>query len=370
MRVTLFISSLACGGAENSIVTLAEHLVKLGHQVTLITAAKELEKRFFEIPGGVEHMALGIIPEDQRVLLKRIPRYFEMVSIVRTAFVKAQPDIIVAFLDWTNVLAAIASLGLGKPLIVSERTVPRYSPANFLYHSLRYVVYPFASGITAVCQDAFKDMFVMPWQHTAVLPGPVRPPVSSWTMTDRGAFRIMSVGRLSEEKGFDLIIRAVALLKRDCPDIQCTIFGDGVDRDALLQLCRELGVEDRFAFPGRTQDPYSHMNDFDLFISSSRFEGYPRALAEAMMFGMPVIACLVPGGVRDMMVPNENGLVLEKRTPEALAEAIRRLYSDMELGTRLGSNARSIAAQCSVDTIVPRWMNLLETILSKRTSRN
>src|SRR5690606_3578792 len=116
-----------------------------------------------------------------------------------------------------------------------------------------------------------------------------------------GDVRLIAMGRLSPEKGFDLLIRAVALLRRQHPGCSLTILGDGPEREPLEGLAEELGVAEAVSFGGQVRDPAAHLVRGDIFVLPSRFEGFPNALLEAMACGLAVVAADCPSGPRQLV---------------------------------------------------------------------
>jgi glycosyltransferase involved in cell wall biosynthesis len=148
-----------------------------------------------------------------------------------------------------------------------------------------------------------------------------------------------AIGRLSAEKGFDLLIRAVAQLVGDGLDVGLLIAGEGDEREPLVTLITELGLADRVKLLGYCSDPRGLYQAFDVYVLSSLREGLPNVLLEAMALELPVVATRI-GGVPRLIQDGVNGLLVEPGTVSALAGAVGRLASDPELRTRLGRVGR------------------------------
>jgi len=161
-----------------------------------------------------------------------------------------------------------------------------------------------------------------------------RPPHDS---TD-GHLAVVTVGRLVEQKGIDVLLRA---LPRVC-GITLTIIGDGPERLKLEQLAAELGVSDRLTFTGWIDGLQWELDSFDVFVLPSRFEGFPLAVVEAMLARLPVVASDV-GSVSESVVPGVTGLLVAPDDPAALAAAITELVDDEPRRVRLGDAGRRLA---------------------------
>jgi glycosyltransferase involved in cell wall biosynthesis len=145
---------------------------------------------------------------------------------------------------------------------------------------------------------------------------------------------IGSAGRLDRQKGFDVLVDALALLD----GITAVVAGEGAERAALEQRAREAGVADRFLLPGSTEDVPQLLRALDVFVLPSRFEGLPLVLLEAMEAGVAIVAADV-GGVAEAVVDGETALLVPPDDPDALAAAIRTLLENPELRGRLGRSA-------------------------------
>lgn len=154
-----------------------------------------------------------------------------------------------------------------------------------------------------------------------------------------GRFLIGAVGRLSPEKGFDVLIRAVGELAREGCDVELAIIGDGDERDALMQLIRSLGLADRAALVGFRPDLGGWYEAMDAFALSSRREGLPNVVLEAMAMSVPVVATNI-AGLPKLIANEENGLLVEPDDVGALASSLRRLYDNAQLRARLGRTGR------------------------------
>jgi glycosyltransferase involved in cell wall biosynthesis len=147
---------------------------------------------------------------------------------------------------------------------------------------------------------------------------------------------IGAVGRVDGQKGFDVLVDALALL----PDVAAVVAGDGRDRGALERRAQDRGVADRFAVTGWQEEVGPFLRSLDVFVLPSRFEGLSLALLEAMAVGAAIVATDV-GGTSEAVAHGETGLLVPTENPTALADAVRQLLDDHDLRTRLGAAARA-----------------------------
>jgi glycosyltransferase involved in cell wall biosynthesis len=167
------------------------------------------------------------------------------------------------------------------------------------------------------------------------------------------------MGRLDRQKGFDVLIDALAVL----PGVSGVIAGEGPERDALLRRARERSVADRFAILPWQDEIGPFLRSLDVFALPSRYEGLPLGLLEAMAAGVPVVAASV-GAVGEAVVPEENGLLVPPDDSAALADAIRRLANDGEARERLGDRARETwRARFTAERMQQSYVDLFEQLL-------
>lgn len=149
-----------------------------------------------------------------------------------------------------------------------------------------------------------------------------------------------AVGRLERQKGFDVLIRALAEIE----DGTLVVVGDGSERSALEALARAVGVADRVLWTGWRDDAPRYLQSFDVFALPSRFEGFPLVLLEALLARSAVVAADV-GSVREVVFDGTTGLLVPPGDPAALADATRRLLADGELRGRLGEQGRRLVLE-------------------------
>jgi glycosyltransferase involved in cell wall biosynthesis len=162
---------------------------------------------------------------------------------------------------------------------------------------------------------------------------------------------------LEHEKGVDVLIQACALVKRP---IRVEVLGDGACRDRLERLAAERGVDVQFA--GHVEDVRRRLSGYDIFVLPSRAENFPVAALEAMAAGLPVVATRV-GGVPELVVDQETGLIVEPESPVALAEAIDSLAGERSSRRRLGdAGARRVRELFDADHMASRMLALYESL--------
>ena len=178
---------------------------------------------------------------------------------------------------------------------------------------------------------------------------------------------LLAVGRLSYEKGFADLLLAVALLNKTkgVPDFRLVLVGDGPERESLVRLASQLGIKGRLTMAGFQRDTKPYYSLATLLAVSSRTEGSPNVVLEAMAAGLPIAATAV-GGIPEILEHGVTGLMAPSRNPDAMADAILRILTDPEMRLRLGAAARMQAeSNFSPDayrrSLVEFYQNTLES---------
>lgn len=172
--------------------------------------------------------------------------------------------------------------------------------------------------------------------HNGVPDVPLPPPMED----TRAGPRVGSLARLTSQKGFDVLLRALALL----PDVTAVLVGDGPDRKSLEQLAEQLGLRDRLEVTGWLSDPRPLLSTLEVFVLPSRYEGFPLSVVEAMLAALPVVASDV-GSVREAVIHRETGLLVPPEDVDALVGALGELLADEALRRRLGERGRALALE-------------------------
>ena len=175
--------------------------------------------------------------------------------------------------------------------------------------------------------------------------------------------RIIAVGRLHAQKGFDLLIQSWQLIAARHPDWQLVVYGHGGDLQKLQQQLEKAGLTSSMTFAGTTDNIYKEYQNSAFYVMSSRYEGWGLVLVEAMSCGLPCVSFDCPYGPSDIIRDGEDGFLVENGNIQQLAEKMELLINNKELREWLGVRARLNAARFTSDNIMPQWTKLFETIV-------
>ena len=351
-RILYVIDSMGRGGAETQLFkTLAR--LPLDRFEVFIVLSREPGASYAQLAALSIVQEIIVLHNANRLKSQSHRGRFRILSLVQKAFRLAEiiksvkPAIIHSWLWYSNLLCGLVrqfALSLSCPLIVSQRGdyYARYSrPRLWLTEKIIYryadVLLTNSDSIRDNLRHRYPGKRILAIRNLLDLPEPRAQSPSDTPPL----WHIVSVGRLTAEKGHQYLIEALHLLntKFNRQDFTATILGDGALKTDLEQLADRYRLSDRIQMPGFCDDIFPILSTAHLFILPSLHESSPNALIEAMAVGLPCIASSV-GGVLDLINHQENGLLIPPQTSEVLAEAINRLLTDRELAVHLGQNAR------------------------------
>jgi GalNAc-alpha-(1->4)-GalNAc-alpha-(1->3)-diNAcBac-PP-undecaprenol alpha-1,4-N-acetyl-D-galactosaminyltransferase len=358
--VALLISSLGPGGAERVMSLLADGLVARGHEVSLITLS-HAGNDFYALDPRVHRRGLGLIGESTHALgavLANIRR----IRALRRAIRAETPHTVLAFVTRMNVLALIACAGIPVRVVVSERVDPASHAEGRAWEGLRTATYQRADAVV-VQTERIAQWFRARLRHrerVIVIPNPASNIAGTVSADPRVAPPfILGAGRLVPQKGFDLLIRAFGLIADRIPSLHLAIAGEGPDGQQLQQLASSLGLGSRVLFLGNVRNLSDLMRSAEAFVLSSRYEGFPNVLLEALACGVPSIAADCPEGPREILADGKYGILVPREDVVALAGAIESLVSDPELRQRLVASGALAIAPYEQNRVVDAWTTVL-----------
>lgn len=363
MNIVLVISSLQAGGAERVMSILANGLCERDH-VTLVKLS-ELDDHY-EVDPRVEIRSISAGPRTltSRLLINRC----RIIWRLRQELQRAPSDVVLSFIDLTNIRTLIAARGLGVPVIISERTDPTRHRIKVVHRVLRKVVYPWADVLVVQTEAVAR------WARTFMRENAVRvipnPVVLDGTDTTERADLVIAMGRLAREKGFEVLLDAFAASSAVTMGWRLCILGDGPERTALSEQARRLGLTDVVDFPGVVSDPRLWLRRAGLFVLPSRYEGFPNALLEAMTCGAPVIASDCPSGPAEIVCDDSVGRLVQVGDVRTLAGAIDELLADAPARMRLGDRGRASVRRFAAPEVIAQWHSLLRSVASTRSPRD
>ena len=379
-------SAWGMGGTIRAAFNLAEYLAARGWDVEIVSGYRNRDTPFFgEFPAGVRITALddrrkGAAPRGLRGLIRTV------LSRLPSVLMPSADRAATGFTVWTDLelvrrmrgrsgfligtrpgvnlmLARLRAPGL-TTIGLEQMNLSKHNKA--LRKSMR-AHYPHLDALVVLTEqdrEAYRKLLDggVPLHR---IPNTVRPLPGA--KADLAAKTVYAAGRFRYQKGFDLLIPAWAETARAHPDWRLRLRGQGHLRERLEGLIAEHGLEDSVTLEGPAEDIGSDMAEASVFVLSSRFEGFPLILLEAMSKGMGVVSFDCPTGPADIVEDHENGLLVPHEDVEGLARAIRELVEDEELRRRTAAAAIETAKHYTIEAIGPQWEALLDELVSRRS---
>ncbi len=358
MHVCCVISSLALGGAQRSLLGLCQRWVEQGSRVTLVTLSGA-ESDFHVPDGRIARVALARTGNSGS-FLAAIGANLGRIAALRRAIDAARPDVVLSFMSATNVLTLLATRRSGVPVVVAERTFPGAHVIGRSRATMRRFTYRWASAVVAQTAETAA------WIHEQtgverieVIANGLAPEFRLEALPSAREARVLAVGRLGHEKGFDLLLRAWAQVGGARRGWRLRIVGDGPERERLRSLARELSIEAEVELPGPTADVHAEYLAAQVFVLPSRFEGFPNALIEALASGCRCVAFDCRTGPREILGRLDSGTLVSPEDVPGLAKAIESSIASGESEHERAGRARLAQAEFSLESAFQKWNGVL-----------
>jgi len=367
MNILLVIFSLSfVGGAERVLTEMANYWAEKDWKVTIATFDHGENQPFYDLSPRVKHEPLCLASVSSNFFWSILNNYQRMKSL-KKYFLRKDPDIIISFVAKRNILTLLSTLNTGIPVIVSERKNPALSSNSLIDRYLRKWLYPKASGV--VCQTKAMMEYYMPdLKHNAVvIPNPVlkgnTDGLSPEIFLPEGKL-LLAVGSMTSrekvnQKGFDMLIPVFSDLAPGHKDWKLVILGDGPERDHLKQIVKNHNLEDRVFLPGIVKNIHSVFKQGDLFVLSSRYEGFPNALVEAMSCGLPAVSFDCPTGPGEIIRNGVDGYLVKTEDLDTMQIMLGKLMEDQVLRKFMSEKAREVLDRFNIDSVMEEWEKII-----------
>jgi glycosyltransferase involved in cell wall biosynthesis len=367
MRVTLVIGTLSGGGgAERVVCLMANYWAERGRRVTLIK---------MDAASAIPHYAVrpDVVLESADIPSVRARSSPKMATVnclrrLRNVILAGRPHIVIAFMPEPNALARLATLGSRVPVVLMEQNDPCVEPVPRRTALLRRLAYPLAARVVLLHEGSMAFFGAGVRRKSTVIPNPITFDAEHVSAARVAAgpklgTRVIGMGRLVEQKGFDILIRAFARVANAHPGWSLDIWGEGELRGELERLIAQCGMTGRITLPGRTQCPLEAICRSDLFVLSSRYEGMPMVLGEAMAAGTTVIAFDCPTGPANMIRHGVDGLLVAPGDEDGLVAAVDRLMGNPAERARLASRAPEVLERYALPRVMAMWETLVSELV-------
>lgn len=338
-KVAIFVPSLRGGGAERAMLVFASGLVEIGMKVDLIVASYD---------GAL----CGMVPPEINLVNFDKAHVSECILELRRYLLRERPAILFSTMCNGNLVAVLSGMlaRVDTKIIIRESIAPVSEPKTAwrrrINHALARWFYELADAVIAVSEGVAAELVSMNprlLRKIFVLPTPVittdmqlkaqAAPSHPW-FGDKRKRIVLAAGRLDPQKGFDVLLKAFSRIAGHRDDVRLIIMGEGDSRPELEQLSRELQIEKLVSMPGYIHNPFPFFRSAHVFVLSSRYEGMPNVLIQALACGLNVVATDCRSGPRECLENGKYGILVQVDNVEHMASAIesalgRRAPSDV-----------------------------------------
>lgn len=381
MKIAYIYTALTSFGGVDRILTIKANYFaeQLGYEVYIITNSQAGRPPVFPLSPKVRHIDLDTDFDEQYHygIIKRYFCYRRLMKQYRqrleTALYEIKPDIVLTTCG--RDLDFLTEIKDGSKKIGESHIAKQYC-RNFHLMEAKGGIYKIVAKYWRRKQEksiAKLDALVVLTNHDAeswnkvkkatVIPNPIS--ITATNISTCTNKRIISVGRLSEQKGFDMLIEAWEIVARKHTDWTLEIYGEGELKKELEGLISKKNLNATLHLCGKTKDIAEKYAESSIYVMSSRFEGFGLVLVEAMSSGMPCVSFDCPHGPSDIIRNNEDGILVENGNIKKLAESIIYLIENESERTRMGKQAIMSSQRYCTQKIMQKWAELFKKLKNK-----
>ena len=357
MKILFITSSMNAGGAERVASQLVNTWSSVGYQITLMPTYSGQSECFYQISPNVRLIYLrDLLKDHKKSFFKQTIRLNTLRQFIKTD----KPDVIISFLSNVNVMSIIANFGLDIPLIICERTDPFIAPMPSWLKFACFITYPFATVLMVQTQSLFDKYIITGWptKRLHAIANPIPLEFIDYQQIKRitSQKRLLSIGRLDAGKQFDVLIRIFSKLVKRHKNWSLRIIGDGTLRNDLQKQISELQLDAYIELVRPSSSIAEELSQADIFATTSKYEGFPNVLLEAMALGLPCITFDCPNGPKEITLAGQVALLIPLNDEKAYENALENLILDTALQERLGlEGCKSVLSRFSLDKIIKEW---------------
>lgn len=351
MKCIFILPNLGAGGAERVVTLLAKEFVKMGIKVDIVLLLDDAIH--YEIPLGVNVIPLNTAPLSKLNRIKLLREYVKKQTTGREKLVA------IPFHDTCLKSVLCATFGMRITTIACERNNPYIKGTSFLKKLLANIPFVLATKCVFQTIDAMEYYSKMVRKKSTIIENPLSLN-SEYKWKGQGTKRILSIGRLEEQKNQTLLIDAFREIHQEHPDYKLDIYGEGSLKSSLLDLISRYELDKYVTLKGHTKEVHKELEMSEIFVLPSDYEGMSNALLEAMAIGVPVVSTDHPiGGAKAVIINGENGLLTEVRSKKQLVDAIQKIIDNPALAREMSVNARKISDKLSSKEIAEKWKTFI-----------
>ncbi len=349
----IFISNMiGNGGAGRVMNLLANYLVTCKYDVTICSYSGFDEA--YKMSNEIKKVSIETKCKNQ--VIQKIQRIFYLRKIF-----KGNPETpIIAFEYFINMQTILASLFLKNKVIISERNNPGELDSRMHMKIFRDILYRFADVLVCQTPDAQNYFSSHIKKKSIVIPNPLIEKLPERYTGIRKKV-IVNFCRLEPQKNLKMLLDACDLLFKEYEEYSLSIYGNGSEKERLLQYLEEKGISDKVKIYDFTLNIHEKIRNCSIYASSSDYEGISNSMLEALGMGLPTVVTDCPcGGAKMYITSYENGILVPVGDATAMYKAMKYIIDHPEKSEYMSENAIKIKKMLNAENIYSRWMKLLE----------
>ncbi|GKX31759.1 glycosyl transferase [Vallitalea longa] len=348
--------ALSFGGAEKSMIMLANNLEKFGHEVHLVSLLGN--HIVYPINKNVKYH----YSKDYKG--NKIVTHLKIMKNTKKIVCEYSPDVVISFWLHPALYTFVLKHNKDIKVIYAERNDPELE-YGFIIKKIRNYILPKLDGFVFQTKGAKKYFSKKIQKRSIVIHNPLYIKYETYPFKNEKDTRIISVGRLSNQKNHKLLINAFSIIAQEFPDYTLEIYGEGVLELELKLLIKEKKLENRVKLMGTTKEILRKIYGTSMFVLPSLYEGMPNALMEAMALGIPCISAdCPPGGPKELINNGENGLLFQVGNVRDLADKMKYLLINQNKANEMGKKAKNICNTHTTDNIFQLWNDYILNIIN------
>ena len=357
-KIVFVIPQLYGGGAERVTAVLAnEFCNRADTEIHMINYFKN-ENDYFTDEKVIRHYMDFEKNGSGHNVFSKIRYYREFIKNVK-------PDCVISLSDAGAAgVLALSLFGTKTKLILSERNNPFLFPESKVLRAIRIMAFSLCNGIVFQTKGAESFFPGYIQKKGTVIKNPITGKLPEYDFESRKP-RIVNWCRLHPQKNLELLINSFADISEDFPGYTLEIYGEGPEKERLLNIIGEKSCKERIILRGHSNNVLEEVKDASLFVSSSDYEGISNSMLEALSMGIPCICTdCPPGGAKETICDGANGILVPVGERKAMAEAMRKILSDEKLAKNFSDEGKKLKEELSAESIADQWFCFMNRILN------
>lgn len=342
MKIFFIIPSLEnCGGTERVTTSLANHLSHY-YPITILSKNPSINKNAYLLDESIND-------------IKFTGGTVRFVTQCKRYIAQSKPDIIIIH-TMSKLTPVLLLAGIKADNVWSLEHIS-FDFHSYLFKYLRHKLYKKLDKVITLTHEDTKN-YTFITDKVSVIANSNHLPIRQ-TVNSLDSKIVVSIGRLTYQKGYDLLIEAWSLIEKKHPDWSLHIYGEGEDKAKLEDLIIRFNLQN-ITLKGTTNDVQSLYDSASIYVMSSRFEGFGMVLIEAQSRGLPIVSFDCPSGPAEIISDNIDGYLVENGNTEMLADRISHLIENEPIRRKFSDNVLLSAKRFEPEKIISQWITLIE----------